>query len=585
MTQGWLQIAVFCAVLVACVPFLGGYMARVFNNEAVGLTRVLGPVERGIYRLLRVDVAHEQDWKAYAKSLLTVSLLFWVALYVILRTQTLHPFNPQGFHSGTWDVSFNTVSSFLTNTNWQYYGGETTMTYFSQMAGLAVQNFISAAVGIVVVIALIRGIVARREGHSGLGNFWQDLTRATLYVLLPISILGAVLLMSQGVIQSFSHYLGFHALNGTSGSLAMGPVASQESIKELGTNGGGFFNVNSAMPFENPDTLSNFVELFLILLIPTSLTYTYGRMVGSRRQGWAIFGVMSVLFLAGVVVVYLAEQHGTPAQHLAGVNTHAIAGSTGGNMEGKDQRFGIANSGLWTAVTTVTSCGAVNAAFESLTGIGGLVPFANLSASETIFGGVGTGLYSMLLFVILAVFIGGLMVGRTPEFLGKKIEAREIKLVSVGVLFTPIAALIGAALATGTKYGAPSVYASGPQGFSETMYAYLSQANNNGSAFAGYTGYLQPNAGNLGAHGVTFADVIGGLTMLTARYVPILVVLAVAGSLVRKKVAPIGLGTMRTDTPTFTVLLGGVIVLVGALTFFPALLLGPIVQGLTNQVF
>jgi potassium-transporting ATPase potassium-binding subunit len=585
MAQGWLQIAFFCAVIVACVPFLGGYMARVFQNEDVALSRVLGPLERGIYRLLRVDVTHEQDWKGYAKSLLTVSLLFWIALYVILRTQTIQPFNPQGFHSGTWDVSFNTVSSFLTNTNWQYYGGETTMTYFSQMAGLAVQNFISAAVGIVVVIALIRGIVARREGHRGLGNFWQDLTRSILYVLLPISILGAVLLMSQGVIQSFSHYLGFTSLNGTSGSLALGPVASQESIKELGTNGGGFFNVNSAMPFENPNGLSNFIELFLILLIPTSLTYTYGRMVGSRRQGWAIFSVMSVLFLAGVVVVYLAEQHGTPAQHLAGVHTHAIAGSTGGNMEGKEQRFGIANSGLWTAVTTVTSCGAVNAAFESLTGIGGLVPFANLSASETIFGGVGTGLYSMLLFVILAVFIGGLMVGRTPEFLGKKIEAREIKLVSVGVLFTPIAALIGAALATGTKYGAPSVYAEGPQGFSESMYAYLSQANNNGSAWAGYTGYYQPSPGNLGAHGITFADLLGGLTMMTARYVPILVVLAVAGSLVRKRVAPVGLGTMRTDTPTFVFLLGGVIVLVGALTFFPALLLGPIVQGLTNQVF
>jgi len=585
MAQGWLQIAFFCAVLVACVPLMGGYMARVFRNEAVLLTRVLGPVERGIYRLLRVDVTHEQDWKAYGTSLLTVSLLFWIALYAILRTQTIHPFNPQGFHSGTWDVSFNTVSSFLTNTNWQYYGGETTMTYFSQMAGLAVQNFISAAVGIVVVVALIRGIVARRDGNHGLGNFWQDLTRTILYVLLPISIVGAVLLMSQGVIQSFTHYLGFTSLNGTSGSLALGPVASQEAIKELGTNGGGFFNVNSAMPFENPTGLSNFIELFLILLIPTSLTYTFGRMVGSRRQGWAIFTVMSALFVAGVAVVYLAEQHGTPAQHLAGVNTAHIAGSTGGNMEGKEQRFGIANSGLWTAVTTVTSCGAVNAAFESLTGIGGLVPFANLSASETIFGGVGTGLYSMLLFVILAVFIGGLMVGRTPEYLGKKIEAREIKLVSIGVLFTPIAALIAAALATGTKYGRPSVFAEGPQGFSESMYAYLSQANNNGSAWAGYTGYYQPNPGNLGAHGITFADLLGGLTMMTARYVPILVVLAVAGSLVRKKVAPVGLGTMRTDTPTFVVLLGGVIVLVGALTFFPALLLGPIVQGLTNQVF
>jgi K+-transporting ATPase ATPase A chain len=585
MAQGWLQIAFFCAVLVACVPLLGGYMARVFRNETVFLTRVVGPVERGIYRLLRVDVTREQDWKAYGTSLITVSLLFWLVLYAILRTQTIHPFNPEGFHSGTWDVSFNTVSSFITNTNWQYYGGETTMTYFSQMAGLAVQNFISAAVGIVVVVALIRGIVARREGNHGLGNFWQDLTRTTLYVLLPISLLGAVLLMSQGVIQSFSHFLPFTSLNGTSGSLAMGPVASQEVIKELGTNGGGFFNVNSAFPFENPTTLSNFIELFLILLIPTSLTYTFGRMVGSRRQGWAIFSVMSVLFVAGVVVVYLAEQHGTPAQHLAGVNTHHFAGSTGGNMEGKDQRFGIANSGLWSAVTTVTSCGAVNAAFESLTGIGGLVPFANLSASETIFGGVGTGLYSMLLFVILAVFIGGLMVGRTPEYLGKKIEAREIKLVSIGVLFTPIAALIGAALATGTKWGGPSVYASGPQGFSESMYAYMSQANNNGSAFAGYTGYYQPEPGNVGAHGISFADLLGGLTMMTARYVPILVVLAVAGSLVRKKVAPVGLGTMRTDTPTFVFLLGGVVVLVGALTFFPALLLGPIVQGLTNQVF
>ncbi len=585
MLQGWLQIAFFCFALVVCMPLVGGYMARVFRNETVGLTRVVGPLERGIYRVLRVDVTQEQEWKAYARSLIVVSLLFWLALYLILRTQTIHPFNPQGFHSGTWDVTFNTVSSFLTNTNWQFYGGETTMTYFSQMAGLAVQNFISAAVGIVVVIALIRGILARREGSHGIGNFWQDLTRTVLYVLLPLSILGAILLMSQGVIQSFSHYLGFTSLNGTSGTLALGPVASQEAIKELGTNGGGFFNVNSAMPFENSNGLTNFIELFLILVIPTSLTYTYGRMVGNRRQGWAIFAAMATLFVAAVAVVYVAEQHGAVAQHLAGVSTHAISGSTGGNMEGKEQRFGIANSGLWTAVTTVTSCGAVNAAIESFTGIGGLVPFANLSASETIFGGVGTGLYSMLLFVILAVFIGGLMVGRTPEFLGKKIEAREIKLVSIGVLFTPIAVLIGSALALGTKYGAPSIYAEGPQGFSETLYAYMSQANNNGSAFAGYTGYYQPNAGNIGAHGITFADVLGGLTMMFARYVPILIVLAVAGSLARKRVAPAGLGTMRTDNGTFVVLLLGVVVLVGALTFFPALLLGPVVQGLTTQVF
>jgi len=585
MLQGWLQIAFFCAVLVACMPLVGGYMARVFAGETVGLTRIVGPLERGIYHVLRVDPARGQDWKGYAKSLMVVSLLFWIALYVILRTQTLHPFNPQGMHSGTWDVTFNTTSSFLTNTNWQYYGGETTMTYFSQMAGLAVQNFISAAVGIVVVIALIRGIVARRERSGTIGNFWQDLTRTTLYILLPLSILGAVLLMSQGVIQTFSHYLGFHGLNGTSGQLALGPVASQESIKELGTNGGGFFNANSSMPFENPNTLTNFIELFLILVIPTSLTYTYGRMVGNRRQGWAVFAAMSVMFVAAVAVVFIAEQHGAPAQHLAGVNTHAIAGSTGGNLEGKEQRFGIANSGLWAAVTTVTSCGAVNAAMESLTGIGGLVPLANLSASETIFGGVGTGLYSMLLYVILAVFIGGLMVGRTPEFLGKKIEAREIKLTGLGVLVTPMVALVATALATGTKYGAPSVYASGPQGFSESLYAYMSQANNNGSAFAGYTGYLQPNGTNVGAHGVTFADLLGGMTMMVARYLPILFVLAVAGSLVRKTVHPAGLGTMRTDNPTFVVLLIGVVILVGALTFFPALLLGPIVQGLTNQVF
>ena len=486
--------------------------------------------------MLRVDPERGQDWKAYGKTLIVFSGLFWLVLYVILRTQTLHPVNPQGFHSAPWDVTFNTASSFLTNTNWQFYGGETTMTYFSQMAGLAVQNFVSAAVGIVVVIALIRAIATRRgRGESGsLGNFWQDLIRTIFYVLLPISIVGALLLVSQGTIQTFAHYVGFSGPAGGSGSIALGPVASQEIIKELGTNGGGFFNVNSAMPFENPTGFSNFIELFAILVIPVSLTWTYGKMVGSRRQGIAIFSAMSVLFIAGVIVVYLAEQHGTPAQHLAGVHTHAFSGSTGGNLEGKEQRFGIANRALWAAVTTVTSCGAVNAAMESLTGIGGLVPFTNLSLSETVFGGVGTGLYSMLMFVLLAVFIGGLMVGRTPEYLGKKIEPREVKLVAIAAFFTPFMVLFSSTLALATKYGKPSIYASGPQGFSETMYAYFSQANNNGSAFAGYTGFVQPNAGSLGSHGVTFADLLGGLTMMTARYVPILAVLAVAGSLVRK---------------------------------------------------
>jgi K+-transporting ATPase ATPase A chain len=576
MVQGFLQIAIFCALIVAVVPLLGGHMARVFRGERTFIDPVAAPMERFTYRLLRVDPARGQDWKTYARSVIGFSLAGWLLLFVILRTQTLHPFNPENFHSGTWDLSFNTASSFVTNTNWQFYGGETTLSYFSQMAGLTVQNFVSAATGIAVAIALIRGIMARRSATPTLGNFWQDLVRATFYILLPISIVGAVLLVSQGVLQT---------LGGTVSGLARGPVASQEAIKELGTNGGGFFNVNSAYPFENPTGLSNLIELFLILCIPASLTYTYGRMVGSRRQGWAIFAAMSTLFIASVVVVYLAELHGTPAQHAAGIHTGAIDGSPGGNMEGKDVRFGIANSTLWAAVTTVTSCGAVNAALESLTGIGGLVPMVDLGYGESVFGGVGTGLYTMLLYVLLAVFIGGLMVGRTPEFLGKKVEAREIKLVSLGVLVTPLAVLLSTGAAMATKYGAPSIFASGPQGFSESLYAYMSQANNNGSAFAGYTGYYQPTPGNIGAHGITFADLLGGVTMLGARFAPILLVLAVAGALAGKRVAPQGLGTLRTDTPTFVGLLGGTVVLIGALTFFPALLLGPVVQGMTDRLF
>jgi potassium-transporting ATPase potassium-binding subunit len=576
MAQGFLQIAIFCGLIVAVTPLLGGYMARVFRGERTFLDPVAGPPERLTYRLLRIDPTRGQDWKAYARSVILFSLAGWLVLFLILRTQTLHPFNPEGFHSGTWDLSFNTASSFVTNTNWQYYGGESTLSYLSQMAGLTVQNFVSAATGIAVAIALIRGIIARRSATPTLGNFWQDLVRACFYVLLPISIIGAVLLVSQGVLQT---------LGGTVAGLARGPVASQEAIKELGTNGGGFFNVNSAYPFENPTAFSNLLEMFLILCIPASLTYTYGRMVGSRRQGWGLFAAMSALFIASVVVVYIAELHGTPAQHAAGIHTGAIDGSTGGNLEGKDTRFGIANSALWTAVTTVTSCGAVNAALESLTGIGGLVPMVDLGYGESVFGGVGTGLYTMLLYVLLAVFIGGLMVGRTPEFLGKKIEAREIKLVSLGVLVTPLAVLLASGAALATRYGKPSIFASGPQGFSESLYAYLSQANNNGSAFAGYTGYYQPTPGNIGAHGITFADLLGGVTMLGARFMPILLVLAVAGTLAGKRVAPQGAGTLRTDTPTFVALLGGTVVFIGALTFFPALLLGPVVQGMTDRLF
>jgi K+-transporting ATPase ATPase A chain len=576
MTQGFLQIAIFFAIIVALAPLLGAYMARVFRDERVFLSPVVAPIERGLYRVFGVDPEREQDWKGYARSLLVFSTLFGVLLFVILRTQGIHPFNPGDFKSGSWDVSFNTATSFLTNTNWQFYGGETTLSYFSQMAGLAVQNFVSAAVGMAVLVALIRGIIAR-GGDGKLGNFYKDITRIILYILVPMSIVATVILVSQGVLQT---------LGGTVGGIARGPVASQEAIKMLGTNGGGFFNVNSAFPLENPTAFSNFFEMFIIMIIPASLPFTYGRMVGSRRQGWTIFGAMSFLFAISVVVVYIAEAHGTPAQHLAGLNTDHIAGSAGGNLEGKEQRFGIAATSLFTAITTVVSCGAVNGAFESLTGLGGLVPQMNLGYSESVFGGVGTGLYMMLLFVLLAVFIGGLMVGRTPEYLGKKIEPKDVKLVTIGALFTALIVLVFTALAVGTKYGGPSIYASGPQGFSESFYAYLSQANNNGSAWAGYTGFLQPNApGNVGAHGVTFADIMGGLAMMFGRYVPILAVLAVAGGLARKKVTPAGLGTMRTDTPTFGFLIVGVIVLVGALTFLPALLLGPVVQSLTTSLF
>jgi len=586
MFEGYAQIAIFVVILVALIKPVGIYLARVFNNERTFLTPVLGGIERGTYRVLRVNPEGEgQDWKAYARSLIVFSLLFWILLYLILRTQGIQPFNPEGFHSGPWDLSFNTTSSFITNTNWQYYGGETTLTYFAQMAGLAVQNFVSAAVGIAVLVALIRGIISR-SGKS-LGNFWQDIVRILLYVLLPMSIVGALFLVSQGVIQNLSHATVIHTLSGGTQVLAQGPVASQEVIKELGNNGGGFFNVNSSFPFENSSGLTNMFEMLLMLIIPASLTYTYGRMVGSQRQGWAIFSAMFILFIVGVIVVYMAEQHGTPAQHAAGVHTTAFHGSTGGNLEGKEQRFGIADTSLWTAITTVTSTGAVNGAFESLTGIGGAVPFANLSMSEVVFGGVGAGLYSMLLYVILAVFIGGLMVGRTPEYLGKKIQAREIKLVSLGVLFTPLAVLLSSGLASATELGKRSLYAGiNPTGFSENLYAYLSQANNNGSAWAGYTGFLQPHApGNVGAFGITFANLLGGLVMVTARFAPMLFVLAVAGALAGKKVSPAGLGTMRTDNPTFVFLLIGIVILVGALTFFPAILLGPIANGLTGRLF
>ena len=594
---GWLTIVLFVVILTALAMPLGGYMAKVYSGKRVFLSPVFGVPERFLYRLLRVDPERGQDWKSYAKSLIIFSLAGWIFLYIVLRTQDAffvpHALNPLGYHSAPANVTFNTVSSFMTNTNWQFYSGETTMSYLSQMIGLTVQNWLSAGVGIVVAVALVRGIIGR-SGKS-IGNFWQDLVRTILYVLAPLSVFGALVLASQGVIANFTSYLTVHTITGLTQTIAMGPVAGQEAIKELGTNGGGFFNTNSAHPFENPTQFSNFFEMLLVLIIPAALIFFYGRMTANRRQGYAIYATVMVMFLGAVAVAYIAEAHGSPAQHAAGLHTHVIAGSTGGNMEGKEQRFGIAGSALFDVITTVTSCGAVNSPIESFTGIGGAVPFANLSASEVIFGGVGTGLYSILLYVLLAVFIGGLMVGRTPEWLGKKLEAREIKLAGLGILITPLAALFCTALAVASKSGRASISevatSAGklgihtPQAFSESFYAYLSQANNNGSAFAGYTGFIQPNAGNLGSHGITFADLLGGFDMIFARYAPILFALAVAGALAGKRVTPAGLGTMRTDNGTFVVLLIGVIILVGALTFFPALLLGPIVQGLTGHLY
>jgi K+-transporting ATPase ATPase A chain len=509
---GWAEIALYVALLTAITPVLGAYMTRVFS----------GPTRWG-----------EQDWKQYARSVLVFSAVFFVVLYVILRPRM------------PYDVTFNTTASFITNTNWQFYAGETTLSNLQQMAGLAVQNFVSAAVGLAVAIAFIRGLAAR-SGRS-LGNFYDDLFRGLVLVFLPISVIVGLVLVSQGVIQSL------HA----------GPVASQEVIKLLGTNGGGFFNVNSAYPFENATWFSNFVEMLLILAIPASLTSVYGRMVGNRRQGWAIFSAMLLLFVIGVVVVAIAESHGSPAMDAAGIH--------GFNMEGKEQRFGIASTALFTVVTTVASCGAVNGAMESLTGIGGLVPMADMQTGEVIFGGVGSGLYGMLMFAILGVFLCGLMVGRTPEFLGKKIEAREVKLTVIGTIGVPLLVLVCSMLAL-SAYGKVSIFDSGPQGWSETLYAYTSQANNNGSAFAGYTG-------------VTFADLLGSAAMLFGRFLPLLAALAIAGSLVGKRVAPAGAGTFRTDSPTFVVVLVGVIVLIALLTFVPALLLGPVVQGMTHQLF
>jgi potassium-transporting ATPase potassium-binding subunit len=580
---GAIQILALVGVLTALTPLVGGHMARVYQGDRVALTALLAPVERIVYRLFRVDRSEEQGWKEYVRALLLFSAASWLMLYLVLRTQGIHPFNPQGFgHSGPWDLSFNTASSFVSNTSWQYYAGETTLSDFSQMAGITVASFTSCATGMAVAAAVIRGL--SRRGTDRLGNFWVDLTRSLLYVLLPVAVLASILLVATGVPQTLEHYLNAHGSTGLAQTIAIGPVASQEAIKLMSGDGGGFVNTNSAHPFENPTAISNMVEILLMLLIPAAFTATFGRMIGRRRQGWALYAAMMVMFLAGTAVMYAAEAHGTPAQHAAGLHTAVHTGSTGGNMEGKEQRFGIAGSALFVSAGTASGDGAVNSGVESYTGLGAGVAMANMMTGEVIFGGPGSGLYGMLLLVVLAVFIAGLMVGRTPEYLGKQIQAHEIKLASIGTLFVPLLVLTFVAIAIATPAGRQSMSTHGPQGFAESVYAYLSQAQNNGSAFAGYSGFIQPVAGNLGAHGITFADLAGGWVMILGRFVPILAVLALAGSLGPRRIAPAGPGTLRTDTPTFVIFLIGFVAVFAVLTFLTALVLAPFAQALSSHV-
>ncbi len=572
---GWAQIVIFLIALTALTPLAGGYMARVYQGQPVGLTRLAGPFERLLYRILRVAPDEEQDWKAYARSVLVFSLASWLALYVVLRTQGAQPLNPQGFSSGPWDLSFNTASSFVSNTSWQFYAGETTLSYFSQMAGITVASFTSMAVGMAVAVALIRGLV-RRESTE-LGNFWVDITRSLLYVILPLSILGGLFLVSQGAIQNLSRYLIAGGLTHLRQTIAMGPVGSQEAIKLLSGDGGGFFNTNSAHPFENPTGLTNFVEAMLMLLIPAALTYTFGRMVGNRRQGWALYAAMLALFVAGVGIIYAAETHGTPAMHAAGLQ--------GANVQDKEQRFGTAGSALFVATGTASGDGAVDSGLESYTGVGSAVAMSNIMTGEVIFGGPGSGLFGMLLLVVLGVFLAGLMVGRTPEYLGKKLGTREVELAALGTLFVPILVLVMTAIANATAAGRQSLSRHGPQGFAESLYAYLSQANNNGSAFAGYAGFVQPAAGNVGSHGIAFADLVGGAVMTFGRFVPILAVLALAGALAKRRTTPAGLGTLRTDTPTFVIFVIGFVIIFALLNFLAALCLGPLDQSLTQHLY
>jgi K+-transporting ATPase ATPase A chain len=554
---GWLQAILLFALVWLCVKPLGGYMATVFEGGRTWMTPVVGPIERALYRICRIDPAREMSWKGYAFAVLAFSLVGFAYLYALLRTQAFLPLNPQHFGNLAPDLAWNTAVSFMTNTNWQFYSGESTMSYFSQMAGLAWHMFVSAGTGIAIAIAMIRGVA--RVNATTLGNFWVDLTRSILYVLLPISLIGALFLAWQGVPQNFHDYTTVKTLEGAAQSIPQGPMASMESIKELGTNGGGFVNANSAAPWENPTGVSDFFELFLLVLIGAALTYTYGRYVKNQRQGWALFAAMGIMLVAGLVVAYAAEAAGNPIFHALGV--------PGGNMEGKEARFGVAASALWAVMTTATSCGAVNAMHDSFTAIGGLVPLVNMQLGEVVFGGVGSGLYGMIEFVVLTVFIAGLMVGRTPEFLGKKIERREVQYAILAVLVVPTFSLIPAGIAAVLPTALATLNNAGPHGFSEVLYAYTSGVNNNGSAFAGLGGN-------------TYWNVSMGIAMLFGRLAEIVPVLALAGALAAKKSIPPTAGTFTTTSPIFVVLLIGTILIVGALTFFPADALGPIVEHL-----
>ncbi len=563
---GLVQILLFIGILVALTKPLGAYMARVFEGEPTWLRPLLSPLERAIYRLSGVDPSAEQRWTGYAAAALLFSLAGMVLLYALQRLQGFLPLNPQGFGPVAPDLAFNTAASFTTNTNWQAYAGESTMSYLTQMAGLAVQNFVSAATGIAVAVAFIRGL-ARRSANA-IGNFWVDLVRATLYVLLPISVVVALFFVWQGIPQNLSPYVRATTLEGRPQVIALGPVASQEVIKLLGTNGGGFFNANSAHPYENPTPLTNLIEPLLIFAIPAGLTYTFGRMVGDTRQGWAIWAAMAVFFVAGLAVALPVEQGGNPLLTQLGVDQSVSGHQAGGNLEGKEVRFGIVASVLFAVVTTAAACGAVNAMHDSLLPLTGGVTLFNMQLGEVIFGGVGSGLYGMLIFAILAVFIAGLMVGRTPEYLGKKIERFEMKMAMLFVLAAAASILVFTAWGSVADDGTSSILNPGPHGFSEILYAYSSGTGNNGSAFAG----LSANT--------PFYNVTVGLAMLIGRFLVMVPALAIAGSLARKpRVAP-SLGTMPTHTPLFVGLLVVTVLIVGALNFFPALALGPIVEQL-----